>query len=492
MFESITDSLNNAFRRIAGKARISEGNVQEAVREVRVALLEADVNVNVTREFVAHVREQAMGERVLQAVDPGEQFIKIVHDELVQLLGGEREGIRWQWGEPTVVMLCGLQGCGKTTTAAKLARRWQEENHRPMFVAADVQRPAAVEQLKVLGEQVGVPVHTGDGSDPVQICTQALEVAKLQGADTLILDTAGRLHVDEALMFQLETIVSQTQPHEILFVCDAMIGQSAVDTAAEFKKRLPLTGAIMTKLDSDARGGSALSLRQVTGVPIKYVTVGEKLDALEEFHPDRMAGRILGMGDVVSLVEKAQSVVDEKQAAEMQQKLLDNAFTLEDFQTQMGQVRKMGGMKDVLGMLPGVGQQLGQLDLDDKAFGRIEAIMQSMTPDERQHPEIISDTRRNRIAKGSGTAPRDVAGLLKQFGEMRKIVGKMGKHGMLKGGGMDALGNLMSGGLPGVGGGGPLFGSKKQGSKAQQKAQQRVKAKRRKREKQKRKRKRRK
>ena len=481
MFESITDSLSQVFRSIAGKAKISEANVQDAVRDVRVALLEADVSVSVARDFVERVRQEALGEKVLQSVDAGQQFIKIVHDELVRLLGGEHAGVQWHWGGPTVIMLCGLQGCGKTTTAGKLAQRWRAENRHPLLVAADVQRPAAIEQLQILGQQVGVPVHAQPGGDPVQICAQALEVAKLHAADTVILDTAGRLHIDEALMFQLQSIVARTQPHEILFVCDAMIGQSAVETAAEFKKRLPLTGAILTKLDSDARGGSALSLREVTGVPIKYVTVGEKLDALEEFHPDRMAGRILGMGDVVSLVEKAQAVVDEKEAEQLQQKLLENSFTLEDFQRQMAQVRKMGGMKDLLGLIPGIGQQIKQLDIDEGQFKRIEATIQSMTPAERQSPEIICPARRQRIAKGSGTTIKDVVDLLKQFGEMKKIVGKMGKRGMLGGGGLGALGSLVRGELPGLGGGRSMFGSKKQGSKAQQRDKKKERRKRKKR-----------
>ncbi len=469
MFESITDSLNNVFRTISGKAKISEANIQDAVREVRVALLEADVNIGVARDFVSRVREQALGEKVMAAVDPGQQFVKVVHDELVRLLGGQREEIKWQWGEPTIVMLCGLQGCGKTSTVGKLARKWKADGRSPLLVAADVQRPAAIEQLKILGEQVGVPVHAEHGGDPVRICAQALELAKLHQADTLIFDTAGRLHVDEALMMELEKIVRQTAPHEILFVCDAMIGQSAVDTAAEFAKRLPLTGAIMTKLDSDARGGSALSLREVTGVPIKYVTVGEKLENLEEFHPDRMAGRILGMGDVVSLVEKAQAVVDEKEAVKMHQKLMENTFTLEDFQKQMAQVRKLGGIKDILGMLPGIGQQLKHMDIDEGEFKRLEAIIQSMTPDERNNPEILGNSRRNRIARGSGSSLRDVSDLLKQFGEMKKIVGKMGKRGMLGGGGLGAVTDMMSSGLSGMNMGRSLFGSKKQGSKAQKK-----------------------
>jgi signal recognition particle subunit SRP54 len=471
MFESISDKLTTVFRTIAGKAKITEDNIQEAMREVRVALLEADVNLQVARDFIAGVKEEALGEKVLNAVNPGEQFIKIVHDRLVELLGGEREEIKWAAQGPTVIMLCGLQGAGKTTTVAKLASRFKNQNRRkPLLVAADVQRPAAIEQLKILGQQIGVPVYAELGGDPVQICAQALEVARMQGADTILLDTAGRLHVDDALMFELENIVARTKPQEILFVCDAMIGQSAVDTAAEFRKRLPLTGAIMTKMDSDARGGSALSLREVTGVPLKFVTVGEKLDALEEFHPDRMAGRILGMGDVVSLVEKAQAVVDEKDAQAMQKKLMENTFTLDDFLKQMNQLRKMGGMKSLLSLLPGIGQALKDIEIPEKEIKGIEAMIQSMTSDERENPEILSDSRRRRITRGSGKTMKELGDLLKQFGEMKKMVGKMGKAGMFGGGGMEALGNMLGGGaagLPGMGGGRSMFGSKKQGTKAQ-------------------------
>ena len=487
MFDSLTDKMNGVFRTLTGKAKISEDNVQDAVRQVRVALLEADVSVAIARVFVERVRAEALGEKVLNAVDPGQMFVKIIHDEIVALLGGEREEIRWAKGKPTVLMLCGLQGAGKTTTVGKLANRFKNEGKKPLLVAADVQRPAAIEQLKVLAGQIGVPVHFQMGGDPVEICKQALEVAKLQGADTIILDTAGRLHVDEALMDELERIVKLTGPEEILFVCDAMIGQSAVDTALEFKKRLPLTGAIMTKLDSDARGGAALSLRETTGVCIKYVTVGEKMDAIEEFHPERMAGRILGMGDVVSLVERAQQVVDEKEAEAMRRKLEQNKFTLEDFQKQLAQLRKMGSIKDLLGLLPGIGSKIKELDIDEKRFKQVECIIQSMTPEERQNPEIIASSRIQRIAKGSGNldaagmpATRPVKDLLKQFAEMRKMIGKLGKFGLFSG--KEALAESM-GGMEGIGGDSDLSslprlphipgmermlgGSKRAGSKAQ-------------------------
>lgn len=487
MFDSLTDKMNGVFRSLIGKGKISEDNVQEAVREVRMALLEADVSVAIAKAFVDRVKEEALGEKVLNAVDPGEMFVKIVHDQIVALLGGEREQMRWKDRKdgPTVIMLCGLQGAGKTTTAGKLAARWKGEGRKPMLAAADVQRPAAIEQLKILGGQIGVPVHFQMGGNPVDICKQALETAKLQGLDTVILDTAGRLHVDDALMDELERIVGATSPAEILFICDSMIGQSAVDTALEFKKRLPLTGAVMTKLDSDARGGAALSLRETTGVCIKYVTVGEKMDAIEEFHPERMAGRILGMGDVVSLVEKAQQVVDEKEAEALRAKLEKNKFTLEDFQKQLAQIRKMGSIKDLLGLLPGIGSKIKELDIDETRFKKIEAIIQSMTPEEKQNPEIIGAPRMARIAKGSGNfdaggqpALKPVKDLLQQFQQMRKMIGKLGKFGMFSADAMQAgmMGGTGSEGdsdlsgmprlpqMPGMGG---MFGGKKSGSKPQ-------------------------
>ncbi|MCC8190669.1 MAG: signal recognition particle protein [Planctomycetes bacterium] len=474
MFESITDSLHKAFRTVLGKAKLSEENVAEAMREVRLALLEADVNNAVVQGFIDRVRNLAVGMEVIPGVDPGQQFVKVVYDQLVALLGGETAGIDWSATGPTLIMLCGLQGSGKTTTAGKLARRWKAEGKTPLLVAADVQRPAAIEQLKVLGEQVGVPVFTQAGANPVSICRNSLAAASLHNADVIILDTAGRLHVDTDLMDELDAIRAATSPREILFVCDAMIGQSAVDTAEEFKRRLPLTGAVMTKMDSDARGGAALSLRESTGVPIKFVATGEKLDALEEFHPDRMASRILGMGDVVSLVERAQSVIDEKEAKALQEKLTKNTFNLDDFLSQLASIRKMGSLKDLLGMIPGLGSQLKGVDLDDGQFKQIESIIQSMTREERQNPEIIDAKRRQRIARGSGKTSRDVADLLKQFSEMRKITGRMGRLGMFSGGG-SALEALQPGSLSSLATGRSLYGSKKKGSKAQQKKKDRKK-----------------
>jgi len=473
MFESLSDNLGAVFDRIRGRGRLSEDNIREAMREVRVALLEADVSHRVVRDFIARVSEQAVGEQVTKSVRPGEMVIKIVHDELVALLGGERVELAFAAGRPTVVMFCGLQGSGKTTTVGKLALRLQGEGHRPLLVAADVQRPAAIHQLRVLGEQIGAPVYAEEGGDPVAICSRAPEVAKLHDADVIILDTAGRLHVDEPLMEELDGIVRGTEPDEVILVLDAMVGQDAVTSAQEFAERMPLTGAILTKLDGDARGGAALSLREVTGVPIKFVGVGEKMDAIEPFHPDRMAGRILGMGDVVSLVEKAQATVDAEEQEEMQEKLLKNAFTLEDFKKQLAQIRSMGSIKDLLGMIPGLGKQLKGIDVDDAEFKRIEAIIESMTPGERETPEIVDYSRRERIARGSGVELTDVAQLLKQFREMKKMIGQMGKTGMLRGllGGGGAMpemplpGGGMPGAFPGADTGGGMGGYRSQKDK---------------------------
>lgn len=468
MFESITDSLNKVFRSVLGKSKLTEENVTEAMREVRIALLEADVNTKVTSEFVDRVKTIALGMEVIPEVSPGQLFIKIVHDELVKLLGGETATIDWAASQPTVVMLCGLQGSGKTTTAGKLARRWKAEGKSPLLVAADVQRPAAIEQLKVIGGQLDIPVFTQAGASPVDICRSSLNAAKLHNANVIILDTAGRLHVDDDLMSELDAINKAASPREILFVCDAMIGQSAVDTAEEFKRRLPLTGAVMTKMDSDARGGAALSLRETTGVPLKYIATGEKMDALEEFHPDRMASRILGMGDVVSLVERAQEVMDEKEAQKLQEKLAKNQFSLDDFLGQLASIRKMGSLKDLLGMIPGLGSQLKGVDIDDSQFSRIESIIQSMTKGERANPEIIDSKRRSRIARGAGREVKDVIELLKQFQDMRKITGRMGRLGLFSGGGQQALEALNPGALQSIASGRSLFGSKKKGTKAQQ------------------------
>ena len=463
MFESITESLSRAFDRIRGKGRLTEANIQEALREVRIALLEADVNHRVVREFVQSVRDKAVGEEVVRSVRPGEMVVKIVHDELVRLLGGEHADLNLDGAPPNVVVLCGLQGSGKTTTAGKLAVRLQAQNRRPLLVAADVQRPAAVEQLQVLGREVDAPVYAEKNGDPVTICRRALEVADLHGADTVLLDTAGRLHVDEALMEELQEVVRTTDPAEVLLVLDAMTGQDAVQSAETFQSRLPLTGAVLTKMEGDARGGAALSLRAVTGVPIKFVGVGERLDALEEFHPERMAGRILGMGDVVSLVEKAQAGVDEEEQERLQERLLKDGFTLEDFQKQLAQLRQMGPIKDLLGMIPGLGGGLRDVDLEESDLKRVEAVIQSMTPQERTEPEIIDFSRRERIARGAGSEPADVSRLLKQFRNMRKMMGRMRKRGL--------LGSLTGGGAPpaeALAGAGPAAPWSRGSTKAQQ------------------------
>jgi len=483
MFETVTEGLGRAFRRMLGRDRLTEANVAEAVEDVRMALLEADVDLGVVQGFVDRVREKALGAGVAAGVDPGQQFVKIVHDGLASLLGGRRAELRRAVSGPTVIMLCGLQGTGKTTTAGKLAARLLREGRSPLLVAADMQRPAAVEQLRVLGEAAGVPVHWRAGGRPVDICRQAVQAARLGGQDTVILDTAGRLAVDDALMGELGQIALAAAPHEILYVCDAMIGQSAVGTAREFGRRLALTGAVMTKLDSDARGGAALSLLETAGVPIKYVATGEKPGDLEEFHPDRMASRILGMGDVVSLVEKAQAVVDQKEAARLQERLAANSFTLEDFLRQMGNLRRMGGIKDVLKLVPGMGAALGGADaekLDEGPFRGFEAIIQSMTVRERRQPEIIDTRRRVRIARGSGRPVKDVSDLLRQFAEMRRMMGRMGKLGMFGGGGAEAMRALASGRAGELAGGRSLHGSKKAGTRAQRKKKKDRKKKRRK------------
>ncbi len=461
MFESITDSLGTIFDKIRGK-RLTEEHIKEAMREIRIALLEADVAHNVTRDFIKEISEQVVGEKIIKAVKPDELIIKLVNDGLIELLGGEYSPIKQATKGPTVIMFCGLQGSGKTTTVGKLATKLLKENRKPLLVAADIQRPAAIEQLKILGKQIDVPVFAESGSDPVTICKQSIAVAELHKADTIILDTAGRLHVDDDLMMELENIAKATNPTETLLVLDAMTGQDAVNSAKEFSERLSLTGAILTKMDGDARGGAALSLRKVANIPIKLVGVGEKLDALEDFHPERMAGRILGMGDIVSLVEKAQLEVDEEDAKKLQEKFLKNTFTLEDFQKQLAQIRKMGSIKDLLGMLPGIGKQLKGVDIDDAQFDKIEAIIKSMTPKERTYPELIDYSRKERIAKGCGLQMGDITALLKQFKEMRKMIGKMGRSGMLgnllSGGGMPQMDDEDGGGLGSLGGMNPMAG----------------------------------
>jgi signal recognition particle subunit SRP54 len=437
MFQGLSDRLNGIFKRLRGYGRLTEDNIAEALREVRLALLEADVNVKVVRSFLERVRERSVGRDVLESLTPGQQVVKVVYEELTALMGGETHRLRTAGQPPTVIMLVGLQGSGKTTTAGKLARLVRGQGQRPLLVAADLQRPAAQDQLVTLGKTVGVDVYRAAGpASPVVVCREALSQARARMLDPVILDTAGRLHVDEPLMEELRAIKAELKPTEILMVADAMTGQDAVNSATAFHQALELTGYILTKLDGDTRGGAALSIRAVTGAPVKFVGMGEKLDALEVFHPERMASRILGMGDVLSLVEKAEQAVDEKQAAALQKKLKTQAFTLEDFRDQLRQVRGMGPLDQLIGMIPGLSRMTGLPDSTEQERGlkRVEAIIDSMTPGERRRPEVLNGSRRKRIADGSGTTVTDVNRLLKQFGEMQKMMRQLLQAG--KGGRM--------------------------------------------------------
>lgn len=427
MFGNLTQSLTAAFQKLRGRGVLSEQNIADALREVRRALLEADVNVKVARDFVAAVQAKAVGQDVLRSVTPGQQVVKIVHDELVALMGESKPELARGPDGITVLLLAGLQGSGKTTTAGKLAALLKKQGRKVMLAAADLQRPAAVEQLKVLGQQVGVPVHT-EGGRPVEVCRRAVAAARAQSMDAVILDTAGRLHVDQDLMDEVTAIAKATSPTEVLFVCDAMTGQDAVSSAQAFAKALPLTGVVLTKLDGDARGGAALSVRAVTGVPIRYAGMGERLDRLEPFHPDRMASRILGMGDVVSLVERAQQAIDVEEAERMQAKLLKASFTLEDLLSQLKQFRKMGPLKEVLALMPGMGQMAGEVD--EKQMTHVEAIILSMTPEERRRPDLLDGRRRARVARGSGRPVQEVNQLLKMHDGMKRMM-KQFKGGRL-------------------------------------------------------------
>ncbi len=421
MFESISGNFETIFNKMRGRGRLTEQNIKDGLREVRVALLEADTSYKVVKDFIKNVTEKAVGEEVLKSVTPGQQIIKIVQTEMANLMGPGDSTIKYVDGDITVIMLSGLQGSGKTTTAGKLASMILSKGKSPLLVAADVQRPAAVEQLKVIGRQLNIPVYSEKGSSPLKICKWAMKRAFLDKHNVVILDTAGRLHVDEELMLELNQIKKQIKPTQVFFVCDSMTGQDAVNSAKEFHEQLDFDGVILTKLDGDTRGGAALSIKAVTGKPIKFVGVGEKLDKLEEFHPDRMASRILGMGDVVSLVEKAQLVIDEKEAEKLEKKIKDNTLTLDDFLGQLQQVKKMGSMKDILGMIPGMGKKMKGVDVDDNQLKRVEAIIRSMTLEERMNPEKIEGSRRHRISHGSGTNSQDVSQLLKQFKQMKKM-----------------------------------------------------------------------
>ncbi len=435
MFEQLQDRLTATFAKLQGRARVTDADLEEALRDVRVALLEADVNFKVVRQLVATVRERAIGERVVESVSGAQQVVKIVHDALVEMLGTEAVPLARSDRPPTVLVLVGLQGSGKTTTAAKLASHLRKQGRRPVLVAADVHRPAAIDQLQSLGKQLGVPVKRVDASRVAEDAAAAVAAAAGEGVDTVIVDTAGRLHIDEAMMVEVERIVGAVAAHEVLLVVDAMAGQDAVDAASAFHARLPLTGLVLAKVDSDARGGASLSIRAATGIPVKLMGTGEKLDALEVFHPDRLARRILGMGDIVTLVERAQEVVDQRDAEEQAQKLMEARFTLEDFYKQLQQIKKMGPLGDLLKMIPGMGQMSAQLPSGPEAereLRKIEAIISSMTRGERADPSVLNGSRRKRIAKGSGTTVSDVNQLIKQFDEMRKLMKQIG--GMAKGG----------------------------------------------------------
>jgi signal recognition particle subunit SRP54 len=432
MFEDLTAKLEATLKKIKGQGKLTEENIADSLKEIRRSLLEADVNYKVVKEFIQRVQEKAVGEEVLRSVTPGQQIVKIVFDELVQLMGQSQTDLKLSGIPPAVVMLTGLQGSGKTTFAAKLANFLRKKGRHPMLVAADIYRPAAIKQLQVLGKNLNVPVHAEDSSDAVQICQGSIKDAREKGADVVILDTAGRLHIDEEMMAELERIKSALKPQEILFVADGMTGQDAVNAASQFMNRLDFDGIVLTKMDGDARGGAALSIRQVTERPIKFVSTGEKLDAIEPFHPDRMASRILGMGDVVSLVEKAQETVDLEEAEKLEKKLRKQQFTLEDFYDQLQQIKKMGPLEQILGMIPGIGKQLKNVPIGDDAFVQVEAIINSMTREERRKPQIINGSRRRRIAMGSGTRVQDVNQLLRQFDEMRKMFKKM-KGGKFRG-----------------------------------------------------------
>jgi signal recognition particle subunit SRP54 len=435
MFESLSGKLQEILRGLRGKGRLSEQEVAAACREIRLALLEADVNFRVVREFVARVQEKAVGQEVIASLTPGQQVVKIVHEELAALLGGTASELRVD-GQPAVVLMVGLQGGGKTTTAGKLARRLKEQGRRPLLAATDLRRPAAVEQLRVVGEQVGVPVFTGEGANAVEVARAAAAKAKEDGLSPVIIDSAGRTHMDQELMAELTEMKRAVAPSEVLLVLDAMTGQDAVNVAAEFDKAVGITGVVLTKLDGDARGGAALSVRQVTGQPVKLAGVGEKLDALEVFHPDRMASRILGMGDVQTLIEQAEAALDEREAAELERKLRERRFDLNDFLRELQRLGRMGSLDHLLAMIPGV-QALRQqvpLEMDPKRLRRMTAMVQSMTADERANPDIIDGSRRRRIAAGSGTSRQEVNLLLKQFRQMSSMLGQfadVGRKGQL-------------------------------------------------------------
>ena len=446
-FEGLSDKLEAAFKKLRGKGKLTETDVRNAMREVRLALLEADVNYKVARDFTAKVTERAIGAQVMESLTPGQMVVKIVNEELTELMGGTRSRLASAPHPPTVVMMCGLQGVGKTTYCAKLGLMLKNQGNRPLLVAGDIYRPAAIKQLQVVGEKAGVPVFEKGTADPVEIAREAIKLAKDQGYDYVLLDTAGRLHIDEELMDELKRVKAEIKPHEILLLIDAMTGQDAVNVATAFNEALGVDGLVLTKLDGDTRGGAALSARAVTGKPIKFIGTGEKLGDLDAFHPDRMASRILGMGDVLSLIEKAETSLDEKKAMELEAKLRKNKFDLNDLLNQLREMKKMGNLKEMLAMLPGVGKQLNDVEIDERQFDRTQAIILSMTPAEREKPDLINPSRKRRIAAGCGMQVEDVNRLLKQYRDMQRMFKQFSGKGMRKK--MRRMGQLP----PGMGGG---------------------------------------
>jgi signal recognition particle subunit SRP54 len=432
MFEQITEKLDGIFKKVTGRGYLSEKNISEAAKEIRMALLEADVNYKVAKKFVADVEQEALGREVTKSITPGQQFVKVVRDSMVDLLGGTREDLSFAGTPPTVILLAGLQGSGKTTFAGKLALYLRKKGKKPLMVAADIHRPAAKKQLQVLADSIKIPFYTSESSAE-RIAKEAIGHAREKMLDVIIVDTAGRLQIDDDLMKELEEVKNASSPNEVLFIADAMTGQEALNVASEFHRRVGLTGASLTKMDGDARGGAAMSVKGALGIPIKFIGTGEKLSDLEEFHPDRIASRILGMGDIVSLVEKAQETVDFEEAKKLEKKLRKESFTFEDFLSQLHQLKKMGPLQNLLEMIPGLGKQLKGVEVDDKGLVRIEAIVNSMTKKERLQPAIIDGSRRKRIATGSGTSIQEVNQLLKQFGQMQKMIKKVSRMGMPKG-----------------------------------------------------------
>ncbi|MGD9367326.1 MAG: signal recognition particle protein [Desulfobacteraceae bacterium] len=433
MFDSLSDKLDGVFKRLKGHGKLTEKNISDGLREVRMALLEADVHFKVVKQFIAGIKERSLGQEVMTSLTPGQQVVKIVNEALTQLMGGQNEELSLKGTHPVAIMMVGLQGSGKTTTSGKLAIHLRKKGRKPYLVPADVYRPAAIDQLQKLGSQIDVPVFASSTDmDPVDICQQARVAAHKEGCDVVLLDTAGRLHIDEELMAELQRIKATVQPSDILLIADAMTGQDAVNMAKSFDDALGIGGVVLTKMDGDARGGAALSIKSITRKPIKFIGVGEKLNDLEVFHPDRMASRILGMGDVLTMIEKAQETVDAKQAAALEKKLRKNQFTLEDFRDQMVQIRKMGSLSDLIGMIPGMSKlkQMKNFEVDDSQLVRIEAIINSMTLQERRHHNIINGSRRKRIARGSGTRVQDVNQLLKNYTQVMKMMKKFNKGGM--------------------------------------------------------------